>query len=202
MSETVERNRLRDLIESLCLIKGSFTLSTGAKSNFYFDCKRAMLDGEALSLIADAFLEEIDTLPESPKAIGGLTMGADFVVAAVIQRAYQTGRGITKGSVVRKEPKQHGTMNRVENELEPGTQILVVDDVVTTGKSTEKACDELLRENYAVVGIMCLVDREAGGIENLEKKYNVPVRSIFKKSDFPKLNQLENQVDEKLAVGA
>lgn len=184
-------------------MEGDFTLSTGAKSSFYFDCKRAMLDGKALSLMADVFLEQIDKLPDRAGAIGGLTMGADFIVAGVIQRAYQTGRVITKGSIVRKEPKQHGTMNRIENELDPGTRIVVIDDVFTSGSSTDKACKEFLKEGYKIVAIMALIDREAGGLENLAAQYNVPVTSIFRKRDFPKLMEQEQESrHERLAVKA
>lgn len=186
-----EKHQLRDLVENLCLKQGSFTLSTGVQSNFYFDCKGAMLDGEALSGIADAFLEDIKGFDSNPTAIGGLTMGADFIVAAVIQRSYQLGLGVNKGSIVRKESKVHGTMNRVENKLDHGTKIVVVDDVITSGASTAKACDEFIKGGYEIVGIMALVDREAGGAERLSKKYGVEVKSVFVLSDFKKLAQAE-----------
>src|SRR5436853_902288 len=135
------RERLKKLIEKNCLLTAKageklFTLSTGEKSRFYFDCKRVTLDGEGLSLIAKEFLAEIKKLGVSASAIGGLTMGADFMTAAVIAHSYEHGGPITKGSIARKEPKQHGTQNTVENELERGTKIVVVDDVVTTGTST------------------------------------------------------------------
>src|SRR5205814_6500687 len=82
-----DRDRLRALIDKLCISEGDFVLSTGAKSRYYFDCKAVALDGEGLALIAQAFLEEIDKLPVKPTAIGGLTMGADFITAAVIMRS-------------------------------------------------------------------------------------------------------------------
>ena len=86
------REELRALVDEKCLTVGhSYTLTTGRQSGFYFDCKKAMLDGKCLGLIADAFLEEAGKLPRFPDAIGGLTMGADFIVAAVIQRAFETG---------------------------------------------------------------------------------------------------------------
>jgi orotate phosphoribosyltransferase len=180
--------RLRDRLESLCLIEGDFVLTTGLRSSFYFDCKRATLDGECLSLIADEFLDRITTLPEAPAAIGGLTMGADFIVAGVIQRAHERGVRMS-GSIVRKEPKKHGTRSKVENELPRGTSIVVVDDVFTTGTSTATACRELLAEGYRVVGIVGLVDREQGGAENLGREFGCPVLSVFRKRDFPALNE-------------
>ena len=184
------REELRLLVDEKCLTVGrSYTLTTGRQSAFYFDCKRAMLDGRCLSLIADAVLEEAGKLPRFPHAIGGLTMGADFIVAAVIQRAFETGKPLVSGSIVRKEQKKHGAGNKIENELPQGTPIMVVDDVVTTGSSTETACDAFIAAGYDVVGIVALVDRESGGCETLARKYDCPVGAVFRKRDFPRIEQ-------------
>ncbi|MFO1430537.1 MAG: phosphoribosyltransferase family protein [Candidatus Competibacteraceae bacterium] len=200
--QTPQWKRLRDLIDERCLITAAtLTLSTGTQSSFYFDCKKATLDGECLSLIADAFLEEIAKLPSPPTAIGGLTMGADFITAAVTLRAFQAGLPTVKGSIVRKEPKKHGTRNHIENELPAGTRIVLIDDVITTGNSTKLAGEKLLEEGYEVVGIIALIDREAGGAESLAERFRVPVRAIFKKSHFPRINE-HPRTDEKLVVNA
>ena len=184
------REELRLLVDEKCLTVGrSYTLTTGRQSAFYFDCKKAMLNGRCLSLIADEFLEEAGRLPRFPQAIGGLTMGADFIVAAVIQRAFETGKPLVSGSIVRKEQKKHGAGNKIENELAEGTPIMVVDDVVTTGSSTETACDAFIAAGYAIVGIVALVDRESGGCETLAEKYDCPVRAIFRKRDFPRIER-------------
>ena len=115
------RDQLRDLIDSACLSVGAdFQLSTGANSDFYFDCKKATLDGSGLSMIVDLVLKEIDKLPEQPDAIGGLTIGADPIIAGVIIREPRI-----KGSIVRKEQKAHGTKNKIENQLRQGTKIVV-----------------------------------------------------------------------------
>ena len=115
----MNKTRLWQLIDQKCLQvqERPIRLSTGALSNFYFDCKQVTLDGEALSLIADAFLQEINELPEAPVAIGGLTMGADFITAVVAMKGFEAGFKTVQGSIVRKEAKKHGTMNRIENEL-------------------------------------------------------------------------------------
>lgn len=180
---------LRDMVEARCLVFGDFTLSTGEKSKFYFDCKHATLDGETLSHIADAFLREIAKFDSTPTAIGGLTMGADFIAAAVAMRAFQSGAKTTHASIVRKEQKKHGTKNFIENQLRPGTSIVVVDDVITTGSSTKQACEQFQESGYRIVGILALVDREVGGLQNLAKAFNCDARAIFKKSDFPQLVQ-------------
>ena len=182
------REELRLLVDERCLTVGhSYTLTTGRRSGFYFDCKKAMLDGRCLGLVGGAFLEEAGKLPRFPEAVGGLTMGADFIVAAVIQRAFETGKPTVSGSIVRKERKQHGAGNRIENELPAGTSIMVVDDVVTTGASTGTACDAFIAAGYDVVGIVALVDREAGGCEALARKYGRPVRAVLRKRDFPRI---------------
>jgi len=182
------RDRLRQIIDEKSLIVGKdMTLSAGRSSSFYFDCKKTTLNGEGLALLADVFLEEIDKFPERPSAIGGLTLGADFIVAAVVMRAHQIGHATINGSIVRKEPKRHGTRSHIENEMPRGTKIVVVDDVITTGGSTAKACEQLLGNGYEIVGIVALVDREAGGVEDLQRKYGCAVCSIFKKGDFPRI---------------
>ena len=184
------REELRSLVDEKCLTVGrSYTLTTGSRSAFYFDCKKVMLDGRCLSLIADAFIDEAGRLPRFPQAIGGLTMGADFIVAAVIQRAFETGKPLVSGSIVRKEEKKHGAGNKIENELAQGTPIMVIDDVVTTGSSTETACDAFIAAGYDVVGIVALVDRESGGCETLARKYGCPVGAIFRKRDFPRIDR-------------
>ncbi len=179
-----QRQILRDLVEKRCLVFGDYVLSTGERSQFYFDCKRATLDGEALTRMADAFLEEIASFDLSPNAIGGLTMGADFIAAAVAMRAYQVGAPTIHASIVRKEPKKHGTRNFIENELPPGTTIAVVDDVITSGSSTKKACEKFEQAGYRIAGILALVDRQAGGLESLSQDFRCPTRAIFRKSDF------------------
>ena len=195
------RSRLRQLIDEKFLKVSSspIRLSTGALSYFYFDCKAVTLDGEALSLIADEFLQEIQLLPEMPIAIGGLTMGADFITAVVAMRAFERGLQTVHGSVVRKEPKKHGTMNHIENELPEGTPIVVVDDVITTGNSTRIACEQFLAAGYKIVGIIALVDREQGGRQALEQQFGV-VRSVFRKSDFPRIADNEQQSTDHIAT--
>ncbi|MCB2261646.1 MAG: orotate phosphoribosyltransferase [Candidatus Thiosymbion ectosymbiont of Robbea hypermnestra] len=182
------RNRLRQILDEKSLIVGKdMTLNTGLSSSFYFDCKKTTLNGEGLALLADVFLEEIDKFPERPSAIGGLTIGADFIVAAVAMRAHQTGHSTTNGLIVRKEPKKHGTRSHIENEMPAGTKVVVIDDVITTGGSTAKACEQFLQDGYEIVGIIALVDREAGGVESLQQNYSCKVRSVFRKSDFPRI---------------
>jgi orotate phosphoribosyltransferase len=197
------RSELQARIDDLCIETGGpFTLSTGEVSDFYFDCKRAVLQGDVLCLIAEELLREATDLPEMPDAIGGLSIGADFLVAATIQLAAQRRHPMLNGCVVRKERKDHGTRNHIENAQPDGTRILVVDDVITTGNSTGIACDRLLEAKNRIVGIVGLIDREQGGVESLVKKYGVPVTCLFKSSDFPRLTQANERNCEPLVATA
>lgn len=183
--ESTQRRELFDYIDANCLITDAhFTLSTGTSAEFYFDCKRATLDGVALGLIADVVLDEISKLKEEPEIIAGLTMGADPIVTAVAMRAAALGKKTSRASIVRKEPKKHGTMNHIENEHSPGSSVVVVDDVITSGNSTKIACDKLIEAGYRIVGILTLIDRQSGGVQSLEKEYGCPVLSIFSRDDF------------------
>lgn len=182
-----KNERLRRFIEENCLVSDiDISLNTGIQSSFYFDCKKATLSGESLSLIVDAVLSVIDELPEQPTAIGGPAMGADPIVAGVVARAYQLNRPPICGSIVRKEPKEHGTKSKIENQLISGTKIAVIDDVITSGSSIKKACKEFLSAGYIVVGIIALIDRKAGGKELLQSEFG-PVYTFFDKNDFPAL---------------
>ena len=183
------RENLRALVESMCLLRGQkFVLSNGATSDFYFDCKRAVLRGDALNLIAQQLLAAADQLPTAPDAIGGLSIGADFLVAATIQLAAQQNHRMTTGCIVRKDRKEHGTRTYIENEQPPGTKVMVVDDVFTSGRSTALACRRLMDVGNEIVGIMGLVDRNQGGLDNLRRKFDVPVRTVFSVRDFPALS--------------
>lgn len=176
-----DRERLRVLIqERYVLSNQELLLSSGKKSSYYFDIKAAVLDFDCASLIAEAFLAEIDQLPIVPNAIGGLAMGANCIVASVIVRAHQFDYPTTNGSIVCKFP--HGSY-KIENQLASGTQIVVVDDVLTTGGSIREACEVFQAHEHKIVGIIALVDRMAGGREELERDYGI-VRTVFTKDDF------------------
>lgn len=98
--------------------------------------------------------------------------------------AARRGVAASHGCVVRKEPKAHGTRKIVENEPPVGASVVVVDDVFTTGTSTAYACQMIQKAGAEVVGIIGLIDRQEGGVENLRREFQVSVRSLFKSSDF------------------
>ena len=141
-----------------------FKLSSGKRSPYYFDCKRITLFSEAVLLIGEALWEKAGS-PEI-KAVGGLTLGADPLVMAVC--AYVGLQKIPlEGFIVRKEPKGHGTQRWIEGHVPPGSKALIVDDVLTTGKSILQAIERSEEAGLKVAKVVVLIDREEGGRKNI-----------------------------------
>lgn len=182
MKTKTTKSALKSLIVDRGLIVGPITLSNGSKSDHYFDCKRVTLTSEGASLIGDAFLDAILELPERPLAIGGLTHGADPIIGAVMMKANERGIRID-GFYVRKEPKNHGTKNLIENEPAPGSPVVIVDDVVTKGGSVLKAIEGAKAAGCRVIAAMTLVDRLEGGSDAVRKQVSNYV-ALYTLDDF------------------
>jgi orotate phosphoribosyltransferase len=159
---------------------GQFKLSSGGTSDYYIDCRTTTLDAKGSRLTGEVFLEEIQQRGWKPRAIGGLTMGADPIVVAVAVLS-----GEVDGFLVRKAEKQHGTGQRIEGFREKGARVVIVDDVCTTGTSTVQAIEAAREFGFEIVGVMCLVEREeAKGRPNVEEAAGaVPFVSIFTAND-------------------
>jgi orotate phosphoribosyltransferase len=171
---TDPRAALLDLLARTSFRLGSFTLSSGATSDYYIDCRTTTLDAEGARLTGLAILEVLREHNLHPAAVGGLTMGADPVVSAVsiasAWRAQKTpGAPLIHGFLVRKAEKTHGTGRRIEGFLEEDAPVLIVDDVCTTGASTIAAIEAAREAGMRVIAAVCLVEREeAGGRAALE----------------------------------
>ncbi|MBZ5706144.1 MAG: orotate phosphoribosyltransferase [Acidobacteriia bacterium] len=158
------RQELLRLLAAKSFRLGEFKLSSGARSDYYVDCRTTTLDAKGARLTGQVFLDEIRARGWQPQAIGGLTMGADPIVVAVAVV------GQMDGFLVRKAEKQHGTGQRIEGFRKQGARVVIVDDVCTTGASTIQAIEAAREFGFNVVGVMCLVERpEAGGRANVEK---------------------------------
>jgi len=169
MKTKLASDRLRGLLAEHALILGNITLSSGSSSDHYFDCKKVTLNSEGSNLVGDAVLDVIQSLPEIPAAIGGLTHGADPIIGAVMMRARERGIHLN-GFYVRKEPKNHGTRNYIENAPPRGSRVVIVDDVVTLGGSVLKAVDLAEREGCIVEAVITLVDRLEGGGDKIKAR--------------------------------
>ena len=168
---------------------GEFKLSSGGTSDYYIDCRTTTLDAKGSKLTGEVFTEEIRRQGWKPRAIGGLTMGADPIVVAV-----SVISGELDGFLVRKAEKQHGTGQRIEGFREKGARVVIVDDVCTTGASTVQAIEAAREFGFEVVGAMCLVEREeAKGRPSVEKAAApAPFISIFTASDVREQHLLQN----------
>ncbi|MCG6145675.1 orotate phosphoribosyltransferase [Leptospira bandrabouensis] len=160
-----------------------FRLASGLESHHYFNCKEITLHPERLAALAECFVEEIiPKMGADFQAVGGLTLGAD-PLAYSIALAYQKKGKLIYPLVVRKEAKGHGTGQQIEGFWKEIKSCLVVDDVITTGGSTLKAVQALREVGISVTQGICILNREEGGAENLEKE-GVRMESIFRKSEF------------------
>ncbi len=163
------RKQLLALLAEKSFRLGQFTLSSGATSDYYIDCRLTTLDANGALVTGQTVLHEIESRGWRPDAIGGLTMGADPIVVATSVISAQQGRPI-HGFLVRKAEKTHGMGQRIEGFRQKPARVVIVDDVCTTGGSTVQAIEAAREHGFDVVGVMCLVDRqEANGRANVEK---------------------------------
>jgi orotate phosphoribosyltransferase len=179
-----QRSRLLELLRTLSFQEREVTLSSGAKSNFYIDCKQVSLDAEGQFLIGQLFRSVIDAIAPEARAVGGLTLGADPLATATSVMSFMAGRPLD-AFLVRKEPKAHGTQQWIEStrRVAAGTPVVVLEDVITTGASTLKAIERARGAGLRVVHALALVDRMEGGKEAIVEA-QVPVTSLFDKKDF------------------
>ncbi len=182
------KQELQALIKEKCFLRSEkpiFRLTSGKMSDFYFDLRRATLSPSGQFLIGNVVFETITGMGLAPDAIGGLTMGADPIATATAYCSYLKERPM-EAFVIRKEPKAYGTMRQVEGNVEPGNKVIILDDVLTTGKSTIKAIDAAREFGLAVLGALVLLDRcEHEGKKNVEDK-GVKLWSVFTAGDFPR----------------
>jgi len=142
-----------------------FKLVSGRMSNYYFNCKAVTLYPEGMYLIGNLIFDLIKDL--NIKGIGGLTLGADPIAYTVAYTSYLERKPI-EAFVVRKTPKSHGTMLWIEGNVKRGDRVVIVDDVITTGKSTIEAINRTKEEGLEIVKVIILIDRQEGGREAVE----------------------------------
>lgn len=174
-----QRIQLLEVLREKSLRIGNFTLVSGMTSHYYFDSKPTTLDPEGGYLTARMILQLLKDEGIKAQSIGGLTLGADPIVSAVAAVSFADRDEFPPLSayIVRKEAKKHGTQKFIEGfDGGPGTRVVVVDDVCTTGGSTLKAIHLSEDAGYQVAAVVCLVDREQGGAEALK---DYPFYSLF-----------------------
>jgi len=175
-----DKAALMELVRKLALQVGQFKLASGKMSSYYLDCRKVTLDSAGANLIADGMLELMGS--SLPDGVGGMAIGADPITAAIITVAGRTGKTL-KGFIVRKEAKQHGTGRDVEGPVVAGDEVVVVEDVVTTGGSSLAAIEKAEAHGLKVRGVLAIIDRLEGGREALAAR-GYSMQTLLTISDF------------------
>jgi orotate phosphoribosyltransferase len=163
-----DADQLRRLLLERSVRRGDFVLASGQRSSYYIDCRLTTMSAEGQVLIGRMGLAAIQAAGWHPRTIGGLTMGADPVAYAIAAASWGTDLPIDAFSV-RKEAKGHGTGQQIEGNFGAGDEVVVVEDVITTGGSAKRAIEAVEGAGGRVLGILAVVDREQGGSELLAR---------------------------------
>ena len=168
------KKRLAKILIERSYREGDFTLASGRKSDYYFDCRQTALHPEGSWLIGTLFNDLLKDVPVV--GVGGMTMGADPLVSATTAISHELGRPLN-GLLVRKEAKDHGTGQFVEGlgNFKPGDKVTMLEDVV-------KACDRVRAAGLDIVAVCCILDREEGGREKL-KEAGYELHSLFTRKE-------------------
>lgn len=157
-----DRQSLIELIRKQALQFGDFTLASGKKATFYLDCRKVTLDACGAKLIGEGMLDLL--ADDMPPLVGGMAIGADPITASILTLAGIREQPL-RGIIVRKESKEHGTGRFVEGPYESGEELVIVEDVVTTGGSSLKAIERCEAVGLKVKRVLAIVDRLSGGKE-------------------------------------
>ncbi|MBQ9875196.1 MAG: orotate phosphoribosyltransferase [Thermoguttaceae bacterium] len=177
-----DKEELKALVRERSLKFGDFVLASGKKAKYYLDGKMTTLDSRGATLVGEGILDLLQGDDNFPSAVGGMSIGADPICAAVLTIAGVRGIDL-KGFLVRKESKGHGTNKFVEGPVKAGDRVVVVEDVVTTGGSSLKAIDRLEEAGIKVDGVIAIIDRMEGGAQAFEER-GYSFRSLLKITDF------------------
>ena len=177
------RERLFELLRTRSFQQKRFVLTSGRESDFFIDCKQAVLSAEGHALVGELMLGALGELPGTD-AVAGVELGGCPLASAVALTSYQRGRPLD-AVYVRKDAKEHGSKRVLEGNthLPPGAAVALLEDVVTTGGSTLKAAAKLTDAGYRVTGVVVIVDRLEGGREAIEAA-GFKVVPLYTRKDF------------------
>jgi len=172
-----DRDELLRVIKDKAVVRGDVVLSSGQHATWYIDLRRVLLSGQAAPLAGRVMLAATADLDYD--AVGGLTLGADPVAAAMLHAAANQGRALD-AFVVRKTEKEHGLQRRIEGPDVAGRRVLAVEDTSTTGASVLTAVDALQEAGAEVVGVGGLVER---GARDRVTQCGLPFRAVYDVGD-------------------
>lgn len=162
-----DADALRRLLLERSVRHGDFVLASGQRSSYYVDCRLTTMSAEGMGLIGRLGWRAIRDAGWHPRAVGGLTMGADPVAYAIAAASWGTELVLDAFSV-RKDPKTHGTGRLIEGNFASGDRVVVAEDVITSGGSAKQAIDAVRAGGGEVAGVLAVVDRGQGGRQMLE----------------------------------
>ena len=171
------RDSLKALLVERSIRLGDFTLASGAKSPYYIDARQTTMCAEGQRLVGLVAFEAIRDSGLAPTHVGGLTLGADPVAYAIAHRSALEEAPID-GFTVRKEAKAHGTGQKIEGGLPTDARCLMIEDTMTTGKSTLRAVDAVRAHGAEVVGVLTVVNR-SDSAEALYADKGLPLLWIY-----------------------
>jgi len=174
------RERLRAILLEKSVVRGRlFTLASGKTSDFYVDARVTTLDAEGAVLCGRIFFQMLAAY--AVDAVGGYSIGADPIVAAIAVVSHQEKRPLP-AFIIRKEEKSHGTRKMIEGNFRSGMRVALFDDVITSGGSIIKGAKQVEAEGGRVEVVMAVLDREEGGREAIES-HGYRFQPIFTKKD-------------------
>lgn len=175
------KRKLARLLLELSYKEGDFTLTSGKKSDYYFDCKQTALNAEGGYLIGRLFVEMLKEY--DVEGVGGMTLGADPLVTGVTVVSHLEGRPLP-GFIIRKKSKGHGTNQYLEGlaNFKEGDRVVLLEDVCTTGGTLITAAQRVRDAGLEIAGVLAVLDREEGGREKL-KEAGLELDSIFTRQE-------------------
>src|SRR5213592_4061963 len=173
--DNADRDLLRKMLLERSMRFGEFVLSSGATSNYYIDVRKTSLHPEGLKLISHMFHEILQT--DNVTAVGGLTLGADPLVAGLMLYSAERGRPLD-GFLVRRTTKDHGLRGQVEGNLAGHKRVAILDDVITSGESALIAAEAAESYKAEVARVVTVVDREQGATQIFQQR-GFPFSTLF-----------------------
>ncbi len=176
--------QLIEAIRDAAYLEGDFVLRSGRRSRYYLDKYRFETRPELLGPIGSRLAAAIREYAPEADLLAGPALGAVALAAAA---SLDSGLPFV---IVRSEVKEYGTANRIEGAFEPGQQVCLIEDVVTSGGALLEAVQALREAGLEIRTAICVVDREEGGVDALAR-HAVRLRPLFRAGDFARTANAE-----------
>lgn len=175
---------LLELLRERGFRRGHFVLSSGKESDFFIDCKPAVLLARGHALAGAALLARIRDFLGPVSAVAGVELGGCPLASAVACASWAEGRPID-AVYIRKAAKEHGSRKMLEgaDHLAPRAELAIVEDTVTTGGSTLRAVHAVRDNGLEVAGVIAVVDRLEGGADAI-RRAGVAFSALYDRTDF------------------